>query len=30
MTQRYAHLNDKSLQQSSKTVSKFLQKFFEE
>lgn len=29
MTQRYAHLNDKSLQQSSKSVSKFLQKFFE-
>lgn len=29
MTQRYAHLNDKSLQQSSKSVSKILQKFFE-
>lgn len=29
MTQRYAHLNDKSLQASSKSVSKILQKFFE-
>lgn len=29
MTQRYAHLNDKLLQQSSKSVSKILQKFFE-
>jgi len=30
MTQRYAHLNDKSLQQSSRRVSKIIQKYFEE